>query len=288
MMTVHSSNVTRAFDLKPDLCVYAGVPSAMYIANDNPQGDLEVMRRALDNIRRINPVKLILISTISVYPDPYAVDENSIINNEGHSAYGKNRYLLERWVREDFPNVQIVRLPALFGVGLKKNFLYDLHHIIPKMIKMNKFQEIAGESSLVRNSYMLQGDYYVIKNDVNRIALRHFFENNDFNALTFTDSRSKFQFYGLSRLWDDLNIVMEMGIPVINIVSPPIAAIDIYEMITQKRGWNNILDKPPFNYDVRSKYANEFGGVDGYIMSRQSEQTDILNFMRSWEEIDEG
>lgn len=39
---------------------------------------------------------------------------------ENLPAYGKNRLQLEQWVREDFPDALIVRLPALYGIGIKR------------------------------------------------------------------------------------------------------------------------------------------------------------------------
>mgnify|MGYP002224763577 CR=1 FL=1 len=62
---------------------------------------------------------------------------------DGLPAYGRNRLQLERWVREDYPNALIVRLPALYGIGLKKNFLFDLHTITPAMLKPEKYTELA-------------------------------------------------------------------------------------------------------------------------------------------------
>ncbi|WP_417196808.1 RHS repeat domain-containing protein, partial [Akkermansia sp.] len=50
-------------------------------------------------------------------------------------AYGKNRYQLECWVRKHFPSSLIVRLPALFANGLKKNFIFDLMHPKPVLVK---------------------------------------------------------------------------------------------------------------------------------------------------------
>jgi len=43
------------------------------------------------------------------------------------TPYGTNRYFLEQFCRENF-NTTIVRLPGLFGPGLKKNVIYDLLH----------------------------------------------------------------------------------------------------------------------------------------------------------------
>ncbi|HEY1380668.1 MAG TPA: hypothetical protein VGF55_27955, partial [Gemmataceae bacterium] len=39
-----------------------------------------------------------------------------------------HRLMLERTAAEHFPRVLIVRLPGLFGPGLKKNAVYDLLH----------------------------------------------------------------------------------------------------------------------------------------------------------------
>ncbi len=71
--------------------------------------------------------RLVLISTIAVYPDPNNTDEDSIINDSELNTYGKNRLRLELELEKRFQTT-ILRLPALFGLGLKKNVLYDLIH----------------------------------------------------------------------------------------------------------------------------------------------------------------
>ena len=69
-----------------------------------------------------------LISTVDVYRDPVGVDEDSEITFDGLHAYGVNRYRLESFVRQHHPDALIVRLPGLFGPGLKKNVIYDFLH----------------------------------------------------------------------------------------------------------------------------------------------------------------
>lgn len=61
-----------------------------------------------------------LISTIDVFKSPKNVDENAGIDTENLHAYGYNRYQLECWVRENFPDALIIRLPGLFGANLKR------------------------------------------------------------------------------------------------------------------------------------------------------------------------
>ena len=52
------------------------------------------------------------------------------INIDKLTTYGKNRLLLEQFVEKNYDNYLIVRLPALFGKGLKKNLLTILTVII--------------------------------------------------------------------------------------------------------------------------------------------------------------
>ena len=99
------------FGRENDLVVYAGVPAAMFLANQDPEADLAVMRAARENLRRLAPKKLVLISSICVFADSKGKTEADEPQPEGLAAYGANRLQLERWVREDWPDALIVRLP---------------------------------------------------------------------------------------------------------------------------------------------------------------------------------
>ena len=134
----HSTDVAEGFGCRNELVVYAGVPAAMFLANRDPAADLAVMAAARENLRRLAPRRLVLISSIAVYRDSRGKDEASPMETEGLPPYGANRLQLEQWVREDFNDALIVRLPALYGAGLKKNFLFDLHTITPAMLRPEK------------------------------------------------------------------------------------------------------------------------------------------------------
>ena len=266
----HSTDIAAQFGAKPDLCVYAGVPAAMFLANADPDADLAVMAAARENLRQIAPKQLVLISSIAVWPD-------------GLPAYGRNRLQLERWVREDYPNALIVRLPALYGIGLKKNFLFDLHTITPAMLKPEKYTELAQKSPLVRDGYTLADNgFYKLNGAVDAAALREFFAGNDFNALAFTDSRSRYQFYHLARLWQDVQTALQNGLTTLNLTTPPVTAAEVYTTVTGKADWQNELPKPPFDYDLRSRHAALLGGADGYLCTKQQELDEICAFMRAW------
>lgn len=281
--TCHSTDIHEYFASSPDLCIYAGVPSAMYLANSNPDADLDIIKTARNNIRKINPKKIVLISTIAVYQDSKGKDEYSPIDRENLSAYGKNRLQLERWVKEDFEEVLIIRLPALYGKGLKKNFLYDIHTIVPFMLNRNKYEELSVKSDYVKNGYIQkENGFYYLNASVSSANLKTFFAGNDFNALSFTDSRSKYQFYNLGRLWNDINKVMEEEIDIVNLCTPPVSAKEVYEYITGDASWKNELPKEPFDYDLHSRYSEILGGKGVYLCTAEQELKDIKKFMETW------
>ena len=281
----HSSDIAQSYGTKPDLCVYAGVPAAMFLANADPEADLDVMRDARENLRAIDPKQLVLISSIAVYPDSRECTESDLPDpfDSGLPAYGRNRRTLELWVREDFPDALIIRLPALYGIGLKKNFLYDLHTITPAMLRTEKYEELAARSELVRQSYRpADNGFYKLDPAADAAALRDFFEHNDFNALAFTDSRSRYQFYDLRRLWRDIETALAQGLTCLNLTPPPVSAAAVYAAVTGRTDWVNELAKPPFDYDLRSLHAGLLGGADGYLCTAEQELDDICRFMREW------
>ena len=280
----HSSDITAQYGTRPDLCVYAGVPAAMFLANADPEADLAVMRAARENIRQIAPKRLVLISSIAVLADSRGVYEDSPAqDNEGLPAYGKNRLQLERWVREDFPDALIVRLPALYGAGIRKNFLFDLHTITPAMLRPEKYSERAAKSPLVKSAYTLADNgFYKLNGTADPVALRAFFAANDFNALAFTDARSRYQFYNLGRLWSDMEAARAADVKLLHLCTPPVSAAEVYTAVTGKTDWHNELPKPPFDYDLRSRHAALLGGSGDYLCTKQQELDDITRFMRSW------
>lgn len=280
----HSSDITAQYGTRPDLCIYAGVPAAMFLANADPEADLAVMRAARENIRQIAPKRLVLISSIAVLADSRGVYEDSPAQDtEGLPAYGKNRLQLERWVREDFPDALIVRLPALYGAGIRKNFLFDLHTITPAMLRPEKYSELAAKSPLVKSAYTLEDNgFYKLNGTADPVALRAFFAANDFNALAFTDARSRYQFYNLGRLWSDMEAARAADVKLLHLCTPPVSAAEVYTAVTGKTDWHNELPKPPFDYDLRSRHAALLGGSGDYLCTKQQELDDITRFMRSW------
>jgi len=110
-----------------DVLVCSGAPAEKWKANAEPVKDLEILNGLMDHLREVRARKVVLISTVDVYPSPLDVDEDSAIDPERSGGYGRHRYYLEQFVRERF-DALVVRLPGLFGQGLKKNVIFDLIH----------------------------------------------------------------------------------------------------------------------------------------------------------------
>lgn len=278
----HSTDVERAYGARPDLLVYAGVPAEMFLANRDPAADAARIDDAVENIRRIAPRAVVLVSTIAVLDDVKGTDETAQIDETRLTAYGRNRLALENWVRENVGDHLIVRLPALYGKGIRKNFLYDLIHIIPARLTQEKYAELAARDELVRTSYADEGNgfFRCTADTAARPALRARFEALAFSALNFTDSRSRYQFYDLGRLWRDIETLRKEGVRLFHAATPPVSAAEVYEKLYGK-AFVNELAKPPFDYDFRTRHAALFGGADGYLCTRDEELEHVAAFVRA-------
>lgn len=278
----NSKNISDAFGTSPDLLVYAGVRAEMFLANNFPEKDFAQIQNAAENIKKINPKFLVLISTVSVYGENARGDENTEIDESRLSAYGKNRLYLEKWAESNWKNRLIVRLPAIYGKNLKKNFIYDYIHVIPALLKYEKFNELCKLNLDLKNFYERQENgFYKCKNlsEDERRNLVAFFNCAGFSALNFTDSRSRYQFYNLKNLWSHIEKSISSGIKKINLATEPLQVSELYEFLSGKE-FKNELAKPPFNYNLTSVHAQKFGGQNGYLFTKEQVMEDIKKFVK--------
>lgn len=274
-------NIGDAFGTCPDLLVFAGIRAEKFLANDEPQKDFAIVKEAFENIQKINPKKLVLISTVDVYKNPDHVDEDTPIEINGLQAYGLNRYHLEQMVEHSVINALIVRLPGLYGENLKKNFIYDLIHVIPSMLTKAKFTELCAKNDFIRPYYTKQDNGFykcVSLSDGDRKAVKAYFEQIGFNALNFTDSRGIFQFYNLSYLWKHIQIALKHGIKKLNIATEPVTTPELYRSIKSEEFVNELAKPVPY-YNFKTKYAELFGGQNGYIFDKIFVLNDIKKFI---------
>jgi sugar phosphate isomerase/epimerase len=124
----NSKNIEDIIDKTYDTIICAGLPAAKWWINQNPDEDLANLSRLQSALAKAEcKGRFVLISTIDVHDvsRPDGQDDETIVPAE--HAYGKHRLMMEAWVKERYPDSwRIVRLAGLFGVGLKKNVIYDL------------------------------------------------------------------------------------------------------------------------------------------------------------------
>ncbi len=283
----NSKNIDDAKGTNPDLLIFSGIPAAKYLANVNAKADLEICENAARTIEGINAKKLVLISTVDVYDNPNSTNEDTKPNLENTEAYGRNRAVLEKLVHEYNENALIVRLPGLFGINLKKNFLYDFLTLTPAMLKPEKFEEIAQKSDIVKNAYELaENGFYCLTQKAkttDKQKLKTFFETNDFNSLAFTDSRAVYQFYYLKNLYNDIMKALENDIKILNLATEPISTKEIYKKLTNGKIFTNEIAQTPVSYDMRSKYSELYKGENGYLYSAEKMLDEIVDFAQNFE-----
>lgn len=281
----NSKNITDAFGTNPDLLVYSGLRAEKYLANNAPEKDWDLILQAETNIERINPKKLVFISTIDVFKNPVDVDEDSAVDTVDLQVYGYNRYQMELWVRERYPDALIIRLPGLFGQNIKKNFIYDYINIIPFMLKEEKMNELAEQDKDLKAFYSLQENgFYKVNplNDAENELLKRKFKQLGFSALNFTDSRSVYQFYNLGRLWSDIQTALKANITLWHPATEPISAGELYHYLSGETFVNELNGKPA-NYNYKTRHSELFGGNNGYICDKETVMKEIKEFVKSRE-----
>jgi len=123
----NSTNIETIAGRTFDLLVCAGARAEKWKANADPAGDRIGIERLLAALAGVKAERAVLISTVDVFADPREVDESAAIDTSRAQAYGANRRALEVAFAERF-GATIIRLPGVYGPGLKKNIIYDLLH----------------------------------------------------------------------------------------------------------------------------------------------------------------
>lgn len=134
----NSANIEMIAGKSYDLVVCCGAPAEKWKINRDPRQDQENLSRLREAMSKAAACKMVLISTIDVYPEPRGVDEDTDIDLQCCHSYGKHRLELEQFVSGRFDTL-VVRLPGLFGKGIKKNIIFDF-------LTNNRVEEIHCDS----------------------------------------------------------------------------------------------------------------------------------------------
>ncbi len=270
-----------------DTLVCAGAPAAMWAANANPAADLANLQRLMAAMSEAAIGRLILISTIAVFDDVSKGYTESEARYETVKAYGKNRRELEVHAQERRGAI-VIRLPALFGRGLKKNFVFDILNPVPSFIRVDKFAEVRAafdplELEILHAAFSYDAELAMYKLDRARLAasggrepLKAAFERIGFLGTGFTNSDSAYQYYNLEHLKRDIETAAANGLSVLNVCSEPWRAGDLHEALTGKPFANAAA--PLWKEDVRTEHAGAFGRSGPYLYSREEVLSEIRAF----------
>jgi nucleoside-diphosphate-sugar epimerase len=120
-----SKNVGDLKGQSVDLAIVAAGDARKWYANQNPEEDRAHIERVIADISAINIKRVLHFSTVDVYASKQG-DEAALTGQVSSDAYGGHRYLLEQALKERFTDVVTIRLPGLYGPGLKKNIIFDI------------------------------------------------------------------------------------------------------------------------------------------------------------------
>lgn len=220
----NSTTIDRIHGRSFDLLFCAGARAEKWKANRDPDADRAGIYRLMDSLETVRCERAILISTVDVFSAPLGVDEDAPVDRASATPYGRHRYELEQFFVDRFDTL-IVRLPGLFGPGLKKNVVYDFLH----------------------------GD--------------------NVDAIVAT---SMFQFYDLADLADDIDTALRSNLRLLHCATEPFSVAELARNVFDREFRNSPPGVVPAWYDLRSRHAELFGGLGGYLRSK----TQVIDGLR--------
>jgi nucleoside-diphosphate-sugar epimerase len=151
-----STTITDIVGQEFDEIVCAAAPAEKWRANQDPMVDQQSIKKLCDCLATVRTDRLVLVSTVDVFGTPVAVDEECTPDHIPGNHYGNHRRQLESFASCHFPTL-VVRLPGLYGRGLKKNVIFDLmnDHRIEHINRDSEFQ-FYDVSNLWRHVRMAQ------------------------------------------------------------------------------------------------------------------------------------
>jgi nucleoside-diphosphate-sugar epimerase len=137
----NSKNIGDIAGRSYDLVVSAFGRADSHRINTHGPDDLAEIDEFIDLLATVEVAKLVVISTVCVYPGDTSPDESTPLSNDGLTPYGANRLHMERALSERFDTL-VLRLPQLYGIGLKKGIVYDLlnHYRVEYINPDGRFQ----------------------------------------------------------------------------------------------------------------------------------------------------
>ena len=275
----HSRNITEIAGERLDLVVCAGVRAAMWAANGDPAADRAGIALLESALATAHIGRLVHISTTYVLDDVSAGYVESTARYEEVTAYGRHRRELEVRLQERY-GATVIRLPALFGPGLRKNFVFDLMNPAPAFLRPEAWARVevgtgATARATLRGAYAWDEAVGVWRLDraafaamAGRRQAEEALAALGLAATSFTNGASRFQYYDVGRLWGDIVRCLDTGLGVVHLCPEGVPASEVAEVLTGVPFTN---DGPAVVHeDVRSEHAAALGGgAGGYLYGRE-------------------
>lgn len=284
----NSRNVAAASGKLFDTVVCAAAPGSMLEANRLPERDKAAIDKLIEALSRLNAKQFVLVSSIAVLHDLGGHCDESTTRFQEALPYGTHRRFLETFCAAHFPRCLIVRLPALFGPGLKKNFIFDVMNPTPSFLPPARLDQLLQALSpslatLVRELYrwhdvlrMFEIDRAALKASGRRLDIEEAVVAAGFSAVRFTSPAARFQYYDMSRLWADICIAVQQRLPVVHFAPEPVAAQDVYHRLTGAMMEQNTASARA--EDFRTRYAGLWERTGPYLDDAASVLSAVKRF----------
>lgn len=242
--TLNSRTIDAAAGQSFDTVVCAAAPGSMFEANNFPDRDKAKMDALTDQLSRIGARRFVLVSSIAVLARFDGGDDETTTAFQEDLAYGRHRRALEAFCADHFDDCLILRLPALYGEGLKKNFIFDLLNPVPSMLTPARFDDALAAldpapGAALKASYgwndtlgMHAVDRAALRATGQQAAIEAGLGAAGITAVQFTHPDTRFQYYGLDRLWADIGTCFANGIDVLHLATEPLRAGDVHLALT--------------------------------------------------------
>jgi hypothetical protein len=240
----NSANIADIEGGKFGTLVCAAAPGSMIEANRAPERDKAQIDALIARLDRVEAERFVLISSIAVLADFSGGDDEGTAAFQQDLAYGRHRRALEAFVEARFPGHLIIRLPALFGAGLRKNFLFDLMNPVPSMLTAAKcdalVEALDGSLSAWLGALyapdaatgLLKLDRAALNADPRRPALEVALDALGATATQFHHRETTYQYYPIDRLWQDIGIASGAGLTHLHLAPEPLTAAAIRARLT--------------------------------------------------------
>lgn len=239
----NSANIAEITRARFGTVVCAAAPGSMIEANRAPERDKAAIDALIARLDKVEAERFVLVSSIAVLADFAGGDDEGTSAFQQELAYGRHRRALEAFVEERFPAHLIVRLPALFGAGLRKNFLFDLLNPVPSMLPEARHAALrtalGGDLAVWLAALyapdaatgLLKLDRPALNADPRRAALEAALDALGATATQFHHRETTYQYYDTDRLWQDIGIALGAGLTHLHLAPEPLLAADIHQRL---------------------------------------------------------